>query len=57
MEIDDDGKVNEAKCRATGYYKVNKSLIDNSVMDVDVSLLSSNQIVGSIKGSLTTTTS
>lgn len=48
-EIDENSKINE-KYLATGYFKVNKSLIDNSLLEIDMSLLSSNQIVGSLKG-------
>ena len=35
---------------ATSYYKVNKSLIENCLIDIDLSLLDSQQIIGSLKG-------
>ena len=47
-EIDDDGKLND-KIIATGYYKVTKPLLENSLIDIELSLLSSNQIIGSLK--------
>jgi hypothetical protein len=52
-EIDDDGKVGE-KIIATSYFKVSKALTENSIVEVDLSLLNSNQIIGSLKSELLT---
>lgn len=47
-ELDEYGKPSD-KYLATGYFKVNRLLLESSIMEVDVSLLNSNQIVGSLK--------
>jgi hypothetical protein len=52
-EIEDDGKSNNSnnngKIVATSYLKANKNLLENSVMDFELSLLNSNQMIGSLK--------
>jgi hypothetical protein len=47
-EIEKDGSLNENYI-ATGYFRVNKSLLDNSIVEVDISLLNNNQISGTLK--------
>lgn len=42
---------------ATSYYKVNKSLIENCLIDIDLSLLDSQQIIGSLKAEICMITS
>lgn len=37
------------KYLATGYFKINRTVIESSVMEMEISLLNSNQIVGSLK--------
>jgi len=46
--LEEDGRQN-GKHLATSYFKVNKSLIDESLIECDLSLLDSNQIVGSLR--------
>ena len=47
-EYKDTGALNETFL-ATSYYKVNKSLLENSLIHIDLSLISSHQIIGSLK--------
>lgn len=42
------GVLNE-KSLATGYYKVNKSLLENDLVEVDLSLIDSNLAIGSLR--------
>lgn len=48
--IDEEGRIDEKQPPiATGYYKVNKYILENSLVDVDISLMSANQMVGTLK--------
>lgn len=51
FELDEMDKISN-KIIATSYYKVNKSLIDNCLIDIDLSLLDSQQIIGSLKAEI-----
>lgn len=42
---------------ATSYYKVNKSLVENCLIDIDLSLLDAQQIIGSLKAEICMITS
>ena len=47
-EFDENGVLND-KVIATGYYKVNKTLVENSMIETEISLMNSNQMVGCLK--------
>lgn len=55
-ELDEFGKQSEIYL-ATGYFKVNKTLLESSLTEVDVSLLNTSQIVGSLKAEILLITS
>ena len=40
------------KSIATGYYKVNKYLLENDLIEIDISLIDANMAVGSLKSNL-----
>ncbi len=50
-EFNESGVMNE-NYLATSYYKINKSLLENSLIETDLSLLNSHQIVGSLKSKI-----
>lgn len=50
-EFNDSGVLNEKQI-ATSFYKVNKSLIENCLIDIDLSLLDQQQIIGSLKAEI-----
>lgn len=47
-DFNEYGDLNEKRI-ATGYYKVNKSLLENDLVEVDLSLIESNLAIGSLK--------
>lgn len=51
-ELEEDGRMNENKLLATGFYKANKYLLENSLVDIEVSMMSANQIAGTLKSKL-----
>ena len=51
-EFDENGVLND-KVIATGYYKVNKTLMDNSMIETEISLMNSNLMVGCLKSEFT----
>jgi glycerophosphocholine phosphodiesterase GPCPD1 len=55
-EFEENGTLND-KTIATGYFKVNKALLDNSVIETDISLMNSNEMVGCLKTEILLTTS
>lgn len=44
--------MNENKLLATGFYKANKYLLENSLVDIEVSMMSASQIAGTLKSKL-----
>lgn len=51
-EFDDSGFIDRQKLLGTCYYKVNNSLIENCLIDIDLSLLDGQQIIGSLKAEI-----
>lgn len=51
-ELEEDGRLSEKKPVATGFYKVNKYLLENSLVEVDLSMMNANQIVGTLKSTI-----
>ena len=55
-ELKSNGSVSD-KLVATSYYKVNKALTENCLIDIDLSLLKDQQVVGSLKAEICMITS
>jgi hypothetical protein len=48
-DYDQFGLLNKEKPVAIGYYKVNRSLLENDLIEVDLSLINSNFAIANLK--------